>query len=747
MKKLLYILAGIALLTVLGLIVLIVRLDPIVEGFRPEITKKASEALGAKVEIGEIKSSIFPTIGFSLSGITVGEKGLVNADLVSVKSSLADLLSGKISVEDIVVQGVNLPIEKKPDGTIQIGEITLGGKPENPEEEKSVQPKRSTTQPKETKAEPQKLQIKSVGLEDINLSYKDPSTKIAIKNLGGSIKDIDSTGSANLDLTADLFSGKFGIKGAVGNPMARKPLDFTTSLTNINLAELPLPPLEGVTLSDRADVKAKLKSAALAFDAELDLDFTSSSVKYKELFAKPTGYNLTLDTKALVPILLSKGSTNVERLEATIGKSTISATAVVGKEPTINIKKANIDLANLSQVIPMLKDYELKGALMGNIDVKKANPPSLYGSLKLDKIALTKGITVSDITGDLDFKGQEVNSDNLSLNVAGNKVNIGLSTKSLIPASATVDVKSESFNLSEFNLPGSKIEGLDVNADYRQKPDELLAKIKLTGGSLKDIPLGQSSLDVVKKRNTVTLKVEPFGIAQGEITGVASVTLGDKLSLKLKGSGLELEALTKAISGTVQSLTVSLQGKQTEDMVNTLRGPVSLDVGPGEITGVNILKDVAAALSTIPGVSDNLNIDPKLLSADGTAFDSLSVKSSLNSGLINISSVKLDHSLYQVTSSGTATISGKADLKASFSLKEAIANSLIAKEPKLKLAQDKSGSIVVPITIRKEGDKTRVLPDVEQLLSRAAKNTAKEAASRELDKVAPGAGKILDSLF
>jgi len=68
---------------------------------------------------------------------------------------------------------------------------------------------------------------------------------------------------------------------------------------------------------------------------------------------------------------------------------------------------------------------------------------------------------------------------------------------------------------------------------------------------------------------------------------------------------------------------------------------------------------------------------------------------------------------------------------------------MIAKEPKLQLIQDRDGGIVVPVLIKASpGGRTLVLPDLKDLITRAGRNTAKEALGRELDKVVPGLGEV-----
>ena len=111
------------------------------------------------------------------------------------------------------------------------------------------------------------------------------------------------------------------------------------------------------------------------------------------------------------------------------------------------------------------------------------------------------------------------------------------------------------------------------------------------------------------------------------------------------------------------------------------------------------------------------------------------------------------HSLYTIDGTGWADLKvGSFKVEAKLRLSPQLSAGMIEREPKLKLLQDKSGNMVVPVVIKKSSSgRTLVLPDTKDITKRAAKNTAKEAATKAIDKIAPGIGrdatKLLDGLF
>ena len=99
-----------------------------------------------------------------------------------------------------------------------------------------------------------------------------------------------------------------------------------------------------------------------------------------------------------------------------------------------------------------------------------------------------------------------------------------------------------------------------------------------------------------------------------------------------------------------------------------------------------------------------------------------------------------------IQGAGRVGMNGGLNLKTKLKLTPALAEKMILKQPKLQLLADSEGNIVIPVVVRKEKH-ILVLPDVSDLAKRAAQNTAKEAVKKELDKLGPGLGNALDSLF
>ena len=209
-----------------------------------------------------------------------------------------------------------------------------------------------------------------------------------------------------------------------------------------------------------------------------------------------------------------------------------------------------------------------------------------------------------------------------------------------------------------------------------------------------------------------------------------------------------------SLSGTVDSLNADITA-QLNSIPASLSGPVSLLVRDGAIDDINLLGQTLGNIGSIPGVdfaiADAIPEEYQtVLEGDKTAFDTLTVQLRFGQNGFQLTSADLKHSLYIVRGAGTMSFGGSLAIRAELAVTPLLAQKMVLRQPKIKLLLDKDNNLVIPIVIKKKGSSFIVIPDAEKLLKSAARNTAKEAAGRALDKVAPGLGeasKVLDSLF
>lgn len=343
----------------------------------------------------------------------------------------------------------------------------------------------------------------------------------------------------------------------------------------------------------------------------------------------------------------------------------------------------------------------LKGALNGNlnIDLNKKPIPDIEGFIDISGVKLDS-FNIPQLGGKFLFKKNLISTDSLNLLYKGESISI------------TGDLLRYVGN--NFDTPSLKITTLGgsvlIQNNFLNEGD------KPFSGSI----FG-SGIDL-RRLVALSSNLPPYSVA-GNLT---------RFSSKFKGTAANLK----------QDLSASC----------------SLAIADGEILGVNIIGGVFQKIGALPGLGDTLisylpeKYKPLVTASNSTSFDSFSIEANLTSGSeINLAKAELIHSAYLISGSGRASTKGSLDLKSQMKITKAVTEGMVAKNDKLLLLLDKDDNLTFPLLISKSDGPLLVLPDVSELGRNALRNSAKEATSKALDKVAPGLGsgasKLLNKLF
>ena len=241
-RRLLWILGvvfGVLLLVVLALPYL-VSLDAL----RSRIVARAESALHRKVEVGRVRLQILSGLGAGVEKLVVRNREgfetptLLTADEVSVKVAFWPLLSRRVEVRKIVLDGVDLTVERDPEGRLSIGDfIRAGG--------------RESAGAAETAAVA--LLVSTIEIDGGRASFADrkvapgKTVTTALEELQGRITDVGPRTPARFDLRARFLadagrnltlSGTFGPPPTTGEPVGRAPLKAAFGARDLALARL-----------------------------------------------------------------------------------------------------------------------------------------------------------------------------------------------------------------------------------------------------------------------------------------------------------------------------------------------------------------------------------------------------------------------------------------------------------------------------------------------------------------------------
>jgi AsmA protein len=697
MKKILkYGLLGLAIVLVLivGAIgYFMTTFDP--NAYKPQIIQAVKDKQNRTLKLdGDIKLTIFPSIGAKLDNISLSEfnsdKEFASITSAHVSLAVLPLLSKQVVVSEVGLSGVKLSVVKFRDGTTNLDDL-IGKKEakEEPRPEAETKPGAAV-----------KFDIAGVKIEKTELSYRDESTGAQY-----SIKDLNlKTGRI-----ANGIPGKIDFDAVV---QANKPaLDIAANLHT--------------TLTFDLDKKF--------YQIEgLDMQIKGTALDISNLMLKATG----------------SASANLATQEFTAKKLAISATGVKGKDnfnasldmPALTFTKdkvaaekllvnANLD-GEMGKIIAALSLLDMQGnamsfkssALILDVDFKqpqqafklKLSTP-LVGSLDAKQINLSNLVFAVNATGDK-LPGKSVSSEmkgsvqldggreSLQLNLAGgllqSQVKAKLAVKGFAEPAIRFDAEADQFD-ADLYLPKKSAVASAKTEPAPEQPFDLsaLQKLTLDGslriGSLKVANVKSSKLRIDVKANKGQVNISPLSanLYQGSINGSIAVNAAQAtptFAVKQNLSGVQLGPLIKDAAdfdvvegkGNV-TLNLTTQGNTVTALKKGLNGSAALNLVNGAIKGVNLTKLVRGAqnLGQAGGVQ-TLKPSPD----DKTEFSELKASFKVSNGVA--------HNDDLLVKSPSLKVSGKGDVD--------IGNSTINYSTKTTLAEavdGKSGSLTVPVQL------------------------------------------------
>ncbi|GAB7026035.1 AsmA family protein [Geotalea toluenoxydans] len=495
-----------AAIAVLFLVVaVLVKLLVTPEGVRKTVLPLAEKKLQRQVQLGDISVSIFS--GIVLKKLTVMEKTgadpFVQAEQVKLKYRFWPLLTGRVVVDQVVLDTPKIRVIRLPDGTFNYSDLMAKKEP--------------APAPQPTK-------------EGINL----------------------------------LISRVALLKGAVHyEDRSKADQPFIYDITGVEV--------------DASDI---------AMDKQFPL----------RVKATVPGASMEMDGKA----------------------------ADVGKKPAIDviitIKEADIKklAAGLPpQLTAKIRALDPSGAV--NVRLHLAGPVSApkellkEGEVKLNNVAFTTSGQRPSLSGLLVLKGSQLSSQDLTLAMGTNKLDIKFTVSNLLgkPLSVTSSVSAERFDLEPFLKKSKKATAAEGE---KPEPGPLKIPVRATGTfqlgqtSYKGLPVTGLVLRYRLADNILNIDELKGKVAGGSFSETARVDLGQKgftYSTTLAIQGVKADSLVAAFApkaaGTVfgtLSLNAQLAGKgtQTAAIKKNINGQGTYNISQGKLTGSGLVQSLAQFL-------------------------------------------------------------------------------------------------------------------------------------------------------
>src|SRR5262249_13750144 len=232
----------------LGVLILVVLVLPYVvslDAVRARVISAAEASLHRKVEIGKMRIQILTGPGASveklavLNGPKLSTHSLLSADRASVKVALWPLLSKRIEVRKVVLDGATITIERDPDGKRNIDDFLSAGQRESGPASRTAAAALLVS----------RIEIDRGRLVFVDRKGGNPEkpVTIALDDLNGRITDIGPKTPARFDLAAQFLVEKgrnVSLKGTVGPPppegapVGESPLQASFSAKLLQLKRL-----------------------------------------------------------------------------------------------------------------------------------------------------------------------------------------------------------------------------------------------------------------------------------------------------------------------------------------------------------------------------------------------------------------------------------------------------------------------------------------------------------------------------
>jgi len=680
------------------------------------------EALNRKIQLQDIRLTIWPRLGARVGGVTILDDPAFNAGpfasltSLDVGVKLLPLLSRRVEVEEISLHDPVITVITNKDGVMNVS--TIGARTTSPSTAET-----GTVPP--PGGDPLKIlalfAVDRVSIEGGTLTYRDlsaaPATEYQAQDFELLLKSVrlGQTPSIHLKATVLPYNLPVTMDGGFGplvETLEVQQYDFVLGFGKVALA------VKGALVGSRLD-------ATLSAPAINTADLPVALPLQKPLLIK----DLLVTAKAPYP--LKQGVSPLEladisnlSLALIMGNSSVQVKGtVLNGEANVTLASPSLNTADLPVAVPLTKQVELKDLTVTaktRVPFNPAAPPLEIADVSDLRVALALGRSLIHVNGTI-LNGQaNMTATSPSINTADLPVAVPL-TKPVELKDLTVTAKTR----VPFNPAAPPLEIVDVS-DLRlgvilgksilSIKGTLLAghaNVTLSSPSVQtgDLPLETGLAKSVELRNLLVnadlkgpnarLSNASFQLFDGQFKADGEVSTGSPIPPfrgKVKIDGLQLGPALAAISpgntvsmsGTAaMDLAVTGRGFTMPDLTKALEGPGHLRIKNGKIEGINLMEE-ATALLKVAGLS------PDRLKT--TAFSAIETDVMIKQGLVNVQKLLMDSHDFQATGAGTVGFDQALNLAVNLHLSPALSQKLAASSPIAKIAL-KEGRLRLPFQI------------------------------------------------
>ncbi len=568
MKKIIYILLGLALAAVVAIAALVSLIDP--NQFKPQLVEQVRKSTGRELVIqGDIGWRFWPSLGLSLEQVALrNPAGFAEPDLVRFEQGeasvgLLPLLSHKLEIGKVTLSGAHLFIQTRADGSSNLSDLLKASA--EPKGEATTSEPAATTPPAASDKQPWQISLQGVELQQASALVQD-----------------DRNGTVSRLEQLDLNLGQLAVDQWVPVTLAAKGAQGELAFDLKGSAQLKL-------ASDAS--RSELKDVALA---------GSLSEPTQRLDA----FSLKADRLALGQ--WSSLTLSLQGAQGAADKPTLAGTL----EGTL---KARLDE---NRQLLELSDAVLAAKLSGDALPRPQMQLKLAGFARaeLDKQAVTlsnlvMGVDDALLSGsgavrlgavpkvDFDLKGEKLDLDGW-LGQPAKAAPVAATSGAAAPAGAPAQTAAQALSTVEPDLTALKLV-------------DLAGRLQLGSLRLKGLDLSAVDLQLALAGGQLTLKQFSAGVAGGQVTASGVLDARQqpaRYQVHKRVQGVDVRPLLQTLAQTdllegKGDLEVEAQGSGLSEQAlrSRMQGKVNLKLSDGALHGINLAEMIREARATLTG--------------------------------------------------------------------------------------------------------------------------------------------------
>ncbi|WDF95432.1 AsmA family protein [Aeromonas dhakensis] len=570
MKKIIYILLGLALAAVVAITALVSLIDP--NQFKPQLVEQVRKSTGRELVIqGDIGWRFWPSLGLSLEQVALrNPAGFAEPDLVRFERGeasvgLLQLLSHRLEIGKVTLSGAHLFIQTKADGSSNLSDLiktTKQGADASPAGES--QPAASAASDKQ----PWQISLQGVELQQASALLQDDRNGTVSR-----LEQLDlNLGQLVVDQWVPVTLAAKGAQGELAFDLkGQAQLKLAQDESRSELKELSL---EGSLSEPTQRLDAfSLKADRLALGEWSSLTLTLQGAQGAA--EKPT---LAGTLEGTLKARLDENRQLLEVSDAVLAAK-LSGDAL--PRPQLQVKLAGFARAELGK-----QSVTLTNLVMGVDDALLSG----NGSVQLGAVPRVE----------FDLKGEKLDLDGW----------LGQPAKAA-PTAASSGAAAPAGTTAQAAAPAAKALSTQEPDLAALKSVDLAGRLQLGSVRLKGLDLSAVDLQLALAGGQLTLKQFSAGVAGGKVTASGVLDARQKparYQAHKRVQGVDVRPLLQTLAQTdllegKGDLEVEVQGAGLSELAlrSRMQGKVNLKLSDGALHGINLAEMIREARATLTG--------------------------------------------------------------------------------------------------------------------------------------------------